>query len=188
MSDIIEQINSVIVNITNTRNHLNYMKKVLAVAPDNQDVLNETNAELKRIRKFYDTTSSAASFFPFGSEYVYVWELEEGKYYVGYSENLSTRLEQHTVGDGALWTKKYKPVSIVEIVRGGKDVEKSKTLEYMKLKGFENVRGANWCRIEYSSTPLPVQEYISSQIPEKKTEIYGTLLTNLPQTLTEIKE
>ena len=119
MSDTIDQINSVIVNITNTRNQLNYMKKILAVAPENEEVLNETQAELKRIRKFYDTTSSAASLFPFGTEYVYVWELEEGKYYIGYSENLSGRLEQHTSGDGALWTKKYKPVSIVEIVRGG---------------------------------------------------------------------
>jgi len=102
MSDTIDQINSVIVNITNTRNQLNYMKKILAVAPENEEVLSETQAELKRIRKFYDTTSSAASFFPFGSEYVYVWELEEGKYYVGYSENLSSRLENHTTGDGAV--------------------------------------------------------------------------------------
>jgi len=178
MSDTIDQINSVIVNITNTRNQLNYMKKILAVAPENEEVLSETQAELKRIRKFYDTTSSAASFFPFGSEYVYVWELEEGKYYVGYSENLSGRLEQHTTGDGALWTKKYKPISIVEIVRGGKDVEKAKTLEYIKLKGFDNVRGAGWCKIEYSSVPLGVQEYLSNS---QKKELQGTLLSNVAE-------
>jgi len=162
MSDTIEQINSVIVNITNTRNHLNYMKKIITVAPDNEDILKETHTELKRIRKFYDTTSSAASFFPLGTEYVYVWELEEGKYYVGYSENLSGRLESHTTGDGAIWTKKYKPISIVEIVRGNKDIEKAKTFEYMKLKGFENVRGAGYCKAEYASIPQAVNDYISS--------------------------
>lgn len=167
MSDTIDQINSVIVNITNTRNQLNYMKKILAVAPENEEVLSETQVELKRIRKFYDTTSSAASFFPFGSEYVYVWELEEGKYYIGYSENLSSRLEQHTTGDGAVWTKKYKPVSIVEIVRGNKDVEKAKTLEYMKLKGFENVRGAGYSKTEYSCVPQAVQDYISGSTKGK---------------------
>lgn len=177
MSDTIDQINSVIVNITNTRNQLNYMKKIITVAPDNEEVLTETYAELKRIRKFYDTTSSAVSFFPFGIEYVYVWELEEGKYYVGYSENLSSRLENHTTGDGAVWTKKYKPVSIVEIVRGNKDVERAKTLEYMKLKGFENVRGAGWCKVEYSSVPPAVQEYISGS--KQKTEMAGTLLADL---------
>jgi predicted GIY-YIG superfamily endonuclease len=181
MSDTIDQINSVIVNITNTRNQLNYMKKVLTVAPDNEEILSETQTELRRIRKFYDTTSSAASFFPFGTEYIYVWELEEGKYYIGYSENLSGRLEQHTSGDGAIWTKKYKPVSIVEIVRGGKDVEKSKTLEYIKLKGFDNVRGAGWCKIEYSSIPPMVQEYLSCQSPEKKNNLCGTLLSDLVQ-------
>jgi predicted GIY-YIG superfamily endonuclease len=161
MSDTIDQINNVIVNITNTRNQLNYMKKILAVAPENEEVLSETQAELKRICKFYDTTSSALSFFPSGTEYVYVWELEEGKYYVGYSENLSGRLEAHTNSEGALWTKKYKPLSIVEIVRGNKDVEKTKTLEYMKLKGFENVRGAGYCKLDYSSIPQAVQDYIS---------------------------
>ena len=176
MSDTIDQINSVIVNITNTRNQLNYMKKILAVAPENEEVLSETQSELKRIRKFYDTSSTAGSFFPFGTEYVYVWELEEGKYYVGYSENLSTRLENHITGDGAIWTKKYKPVSIIEIVRGNKDVEKSKTLEYMKLKGFENVRGAAYCKIEYSSVPQQVQEYISNS---QKKGLEGTLLSNL---------
>jgi len=163
MSDTIDQINSVIVNITNTRNQLNYMKKIVTVAPDNHEVLNETQSELKRIRKFYDTTSSAASFFPFGTEYVYVWELEEGKYYVGYSENLSGRLEQHTTGEGAVWTKKYKPISILEILRGNKDVEKAKTLEYMKLKGFDNVRGAGYTRTEYTSIPQAVQDYIREQ-------------------------
>jgi predicted GIY-YIG superfamily endonuclease len=178
MSDTIDQINSVIVNITNTRNQLNYMKKILAVAPENEEILSETQSELKRIRKFYDTSSTAGSFFPFGTEYVYVWELEEGKYYVGYSENLSGRLEQHTTGDGALWTKKYKPVSILEIVRGGKDVEKVKTLEYIKLKGFENVRGAGWCKLEYSSIPQGVQEYLSGH---QKKELQGTLLSNLAE-------
>ena len=166
MSDTIDQINSVIVNITNTRNQLNYMKKILAVAPENEEVLTETQTELKRIRKFYDSSSSAASFFSFGTEYVYVWELEEGKYYVGYSENLSSRLEQHTTGDGANWTKKYRPISIIEIVRGNKDVEKAKTFEYMKLKGFENVRGAGYCKLEYSSVPQSIQDYISSSSPK----------------------
>ena len=161
MSETIDQINSLIVNITNTGNHLNYMKKVLTVASDNKEILNETNAELRRIRKLYDSTSTAASFFPVGTEYVYVWELEEGKYYVGYSKNLSGRLESHTTGDGAVWTKKYKPISIVEIVRGNKDIEKAKTLEYMKLKGFENVRGAGYSQTEYLSVPQSVQDYIS---------------------------
>lgn len=161
MTDTIDLIDSVIVNITNTTNHLNYMKKVLLVAGENEEILNETQAELKRICKIYDTTLTTASFFPFGTEYIYVWELEGGKYYIGYSENLSVRLEQHTSGEGAIWTKKYKPLSIIEIIRGGKDVEKSKTLEYMKLKGFDNVRGSGWCKIDYTSIPPMVQDYIS---------------------------
>lgn len=178
MSDTIDQINSVIVNITNIGNQLNYMKKILAVAPENEEVLSETRAELKRIRKFYDNMAIFSSFFPYGTEYVYVWELEEGKYYIGYSKNLSNRLEQHGTSDGALWTTRYKPVSIIEIVRGDTTVEKAKTLEYMKLKRFENVRGSHWCKLEYSSIPQGVQEYLSNS---QKKELQGTLLSNLAE-------
>ena len=178
MSDTIDQINSVIVNITNIGNQLNYMKKILAVAPENKEVISETQSELKRIRKFYDNMAIFSSFFPYGTEYVYVWELEEGKYYVGYSKNLSNRLEQHGTSDGALWTTRYKPVSILEIVRGDTSIEKAKTLEYIRLKGFENVRGSYWCKIDYPSVPPMVQEYISNS---QKKELQGTLLSTLTE-------
>lgn len=56
-------------------------------------------------------------------------------------------------------------------------MEKSKTLEYMKLKGFENVRGAGYTKIEYLSVPHSVQDYISGS--KEKKEMAGTLLSDL---------
>lgn len=160
MSEIIEQINTLFINVTNIKNQLTYMKKVLMLANENEEVVKETELELKRVRRFFETTTLGSSLFPFGIQYVYVWELEEGKYYVGWSENLSRRLDEHISEEGAVWTKKYSPISIVEIVRGDKQTEKMKTLQYMKEKGFENVRGAGWCQLEYKMIPPEVQKYL----------------------------
>jgi len=162
MASILEEINAFFVNLTNVRSQLNYMKRVITLAPDNQEIVTETESEFKKLKRYFETTI-CSSIFPFGTEYVYVWQLEEGKYYVGYSENLSRRLEEHMTEEGAVWTKKYKPLSIIEIVRGGTGVEKQKTLEYMKKFGFENVRGAGWCKIDYKTVPAEVVQVISSQ-------------------------
>lgn len=86
--------------------------------------------------------------------YVYVLELEHGKYYVGFSEDMMERLSQHTGGNGAHWTRLFKPIGVVEIIEGDKEMEKRKTIEYMKLKGWQNVRGSQWCRVDLKNPPM----------------------------------
>jgi predicted GIY-YIG superfamily endonuclease len=162
MADLIEQINTLFVNVTNIKDRLNYMKKILTIDSENEEIIKETEMELKRVRRFFETTTLGSSMFPFGTQYVYVWELEEGKFYVGWSENLSRRLDEHLSEEGAIWTKKYKPVSIMEVCRGDKSVEKQKTLEYMKLKGWENVRGGPWCYLDYKTVPPEVAKFCAS--------------------------
>jgi len=166
MTDLVEQINTLFINVTNIKNQLTYMKKILTITTENDDVIKETELELKRVRRFFETTTLGSSLFPFGTQYVYVWELDEGKYYVGWSENLSRRLDEHISEEGAVWTKKYSPISIVEILRGDKNIEKQKTLQYMKENGFENVRGAGWCLLEYKNIPVEVQKYLGKEKSE----------------------
>ena len=155
---LIEEINTLFINVSNIKNQLSFMKKILTIDSNNEDIVKETDLELKRVRRFFETTTLGSNMFPFGTEYVYVWQLEDGKFYVGYSENLSRRIDEHLSGEGAVWTKKYNPVSIIEIVMGGKEVEKQKTLEYMRLKGWENVRGSHWCHLEYKSPPAELSK------------------------------
>jgi len=158
--DILERIHTLIRTLSNICNQLTFMKKVLNLSPNNPDIRQETEIELNRLRRSLDSTTFGSTLFPFGTQYVYVWELEEGKYYVGWSENLSRRLDEHTTHEGAVWTKRYKPIGIVEILRGDKQVEQSKTLEYIAKKGFANVRGSLWCNLEYKSIPNEVQKYL----------------------------
>ena len=100
--------------------------------------------------------------FEVGVDYVYVLELEGGNYYVGTSGTLPNRLHQHFVGDGSLWTKAHKPIKVVEICLGDKAIEKEKTLEWMKLKGFEKVRGWCWCSLKLDNPPKDLDLVIKS--------------------------
>lgn len=77
---------------------------------------------------------------------IYVLKLEQGKWYVGKSNDVARRYEQHLQGiHGSAWTKKYKPIKI--------DYEKNtespfdEDLEVKKLMiiyGIENVRGGSY--------------------------------------------
>ena len=77
----------------------------------------------------------------------YVLKLEEDKFYVGITYNLNLRYAQHKAGDGALWTKAYKPISIFAVEMDvEKDWENKMTLDMMQKHGIDNVRGGSWCR------------------------------------------
>jgi len=86
--------------------------------------------------------------------WLYVLELAGGHYYVGQSNNVDLRLEQHKSGEGSVWTKLHPVVR--ELVRqptGTSDWKKAEpfenqwTLELMSLRGWEQVRGGWWCNV-----------------------------------------
>jgi len=81
--------------------------------------------------------------------YIYVLRLIDDRYYVGRTGNILQRLEQHFTCCGSIYTMKYKPIKIIEIVEElNKDDERNKTLEIMLKYGWEKVRGAYWCSLE----------------------------------------
>lgn len=48
-----------------------------------------------------------------GKYYVYVLECDNGSYYIGQTENIEKRYEEHFSGNGAKWTKTHKPLQII---------------------------------------------------------------------------
>lgn len=42
--------------------------------------------------------------------FIYILQLEQGKYYVGKTTNYAFRFERHFSSGGSAWTKKYKPI------------------------------------------------------------------------------
>jgi predicted GIY-YIG superfamily endonuclease len=81
--------------------------------------------------------------------YIYVLKLVEDRYYVGRTSNFLKRMEEHFTNQGAIYTKKYKPLKIIEVVEElTKEDERLKTLDVMDKYGWEKVRGACWCSLK----------------------------------------
>jgi len=80
---------------------------------------------------------------------IYVLRLEAGKYYIGKSDCVIKRYEQHMQGNGSAWTRKYKPVSLEKTIKNVSPFEEDKvTKEYMSKYGIENVRGGSYVEVE----------------------------------------
>lgn len=82
--------------------------------------------------------------------WIYVLKLNKNKYYVGSTNNIDRRIQDHKQDNGCEWTKLYKFVSVEET----EEVESSelyyretlKTYKYMLDYGIDNVRGAQYCK------------------------------------------
>ena len=62
---------------------------------------------------------------------VYTLELENGIYYVGFTEDVPRRIAEHWLQRGSLWTRAHRPIRVLEVVPGGTDLEAAKTIALM---------------------------------------------------------
>ena len=88
--------------------------------------------------------------------HVYVLQLEGGKLYVGFSDDVMSRVGQHFLNRGAIWTRIHKPVRVMSVVPGDKHLEDVTTIALMASHGWRNVRGGAWTSLELRSLPLPL--------------------------------
>lgn len=82
---------------------------------------------------------------------IYVLQCEGGRYYVGKSDNVINRYQQHVNGSGSAWTRKYKPITLVKTIENVSSFEEDKvTKEYMATYGIDKVRGGSYVELELS--------------------------------------
>ena len=87
--------------------------------------------------------------------YIYVFELEGGRYYVGKSDTPDVRIEAHLSGEGSHFTRLHKPLKLIEIISDCDDYDEDKyTLKYMDMYGIHNVRGGTFSQIELSEANI----------------------------------
>lgn len=87
--------------------------------------------------------------------FIYVLKLEYNKFYVGKTISPIRRVNNHFDIKGSAWTRKFKPVDIIEIIPNCDDLDEDKyTLKYMKEKGIQNVRGGTFCNINLSKSDV----------------------------------
>jgi hypothetical protein len=68
---------------------------------------------------------------------IYILELIDNKYYIGYTTNNNMTIELHNIENNTLYTKKYKPINIINNII---ESNTNYTLYYMEKYGINNVR------------------------------------------------
>lgn len=100
--------------------------------------------------------------------YIYTLQLADGKYYIGKTSNPDFRIEQHFQYDGSLWTKKYKPLCVLEIIPDCDDYDEDKyTRKYMDKYGIDNVRGGSFCEVVLDEQTIKLLEKMAATTQNK---------------------
>lgn len=91
---------------------------------------------------------------------VYVLKLHNDKYYVGSSNNLKDRLENHFNSNASGWTSIHRPQKIAAIFPCDREslikIEEDQTLDYMHKYGIANVRGGPFCKVMFKPEEIQV--------------------------------
>jgi len=92
-------------------------------------------------------------------DHIYILKLREGKYYIGKTNNVEKRFNEHIAGNGSGWTKKYKPISLIKSVISTSYFDEDKYVkEYMAKYGIENVRGGTYSNINLDANCISLLE------------------------------
>lgn len=79
---------------------------------------------------------------------IYVLKCLQNKYYVGKTTNFARRYDEHLSGSGSVWTKKYRPIDIAEVISDADKYDEDKYVwKYMEKYGIENVRGGSYSQV-----------------------------------------
>jgi len=93
--------------------------------------------------------------------YIYCLALEKDKYYIGKTNNPQFRVQDHFSNNGTSWTKKYRPIHLIEIIKDCDNYDEDKyTLQYMEKYGINNVRGGSFCEIVLTNSNITTIQQI----------------------------
>ena len=86
---------------------------------------------------------------------IYILKLQNNKYYIGKTDNFKKRHQEHMNGMASSWTKKYKPISVEQIISNASPYDEDKyTIEYMDKYGINNVRGGVYVKEALDSNEI----------------------------------
>jgi len=100
--------------------------------------------------------------------FIYALQLQQGKYYIGKTNNPEYRIEQHYQSGGAEWTNKYPALNVIEIIPNCDDYDEDKyTRKYMDKYGVDNVRGGSFCEVVLDEPSMKILEKMSKHSQNK---------------------
>jgi hypothetical protein len=100
---------------------------------------------------------------------IYVLKCSNNKYYVGKTlTDVDKRFNTHKKGQGAIWTKKYRPIEILNVYKNCDHFDEDKyTKMYMDKYGIENVRGGSYTKVKLDDDVIKFLEKELSSIHDK---------------------
>ena len=100
--------------------------------------------------------------------FIYVLKLEQGKYYIGKTNKPQFRLNNHFNSNGSEWTKKYKPIKVLDIKKNCDNYDEDKyTRKYMDKYGINNVRGGSFVTIKLSDSEIDILKKMNNGTNDK---------------------
>jgi cellular nucleic acid-binding protein len=86
--------------------------------------------------------------------FIYTLKLQEGKYYIGKTNNPHFSLDT-SFNSNIAWTKIYKPIKVIEFIPDKDISELDKyTIQYMDKYGIDNVRGGTFISTELDAATI----------------------------------
>ncbi len=89
------------------------------------------------------------------TNYVFILELEQRKFFVGFTTNIFLAIINEYNALGSPWTKKYKPIKLLKVYRVDSKSKDSRrqlinsfVIRYMKKYGFTDVRGGDFFNLD----------------------------------------
>jgi predicted GIY-YIG superfamily endonuclease len=80
---------------------------------------------------------------------IYVLRLKGGKYYVGKTDDVQRRYQEHLNGKGSAWTREHAPVKLEKTIKGASPFDEDKIVkELMAKHGINNVRGGAYVSVQ----------------------------------------
>lgn len=87
--------------------------------------------------------------------YIYTLQLENGKYYVGKTNNPQFRIQNHIHNKASAWTSLHKPIKVLELISDCDDYDEDKyTRVYMDKYGIQNVRGGSFVSVKLDDATI----------------------------------
>jgi cellular nucleic acid-binding protein len=88
---------------------------------------------------------------------IYILLCEQGKYYIGKTNNVIKRYQEHLNGTASVWTKKYSPILLQDTIENASPFKEDMiTKEYMAKYGINNVRGGSYVSEVLDATQFDV--------------------------------
>jgi hypothetical protein len=82
---------------------------------------------------------------------LYILQLSNSKWYIGKSNNVNKRIEEHKTNNGAEWPNLHKPILNVTVIPNCDHYDEDKYVKmYMEKYGIDNVRGGSYSKIKLS--------------------------------------